>query len=139
MASMDAMGKLALVGDQMGLEPAEDADARPSPASWTPSNPKERAPCGHSPVELRRAYDAGVNEVLTKGAPDPGAALERKKNSLGVYNAVAPGGRRVALLKTLLTSACERDCYYCPFRARRNYRRATFQPEEMASVFAQMD
>ena len=89
-------------------------------------------------MELRRAYNAGATDVLTKGAPDPGAALERKKNSLGVYNAVAPGGRRVALLKTLLTSACERDCYYCPFRARRNFRRASFKPEEMASVFSQM-
>ena len=89
-------------------------------------------------MELRRAYNAGATDVLTKGAPDPGAALERKKNSLGVYNAVVPGGRRVALLKTLLTSACERDCYYCPFRARRNFRRATFKPEEMASVFSQM-
>jgi len=138
---MDAMGKLSLVGGQMGLEPAEDADARPrpgSPTTWPPPNPKERAPCGHSPMELRQAYDAGVTEVLTKGAPDPAASLERKKHSLGVYNAVAPGGRQVALLKTLLTSACERDCFYCPFRARRNFRRATFKPEEMATVFTQM-
>jgi predicted DNA-binding helix-hairpin-helix protein len=138
---MDAMGKLGLVGGQMGLEPAEDADARSrpsSPAAWAPADPKSRAPCGHSPVELRQAYDAGVTEVLTKGAPDPAASLERKKHSLGVYDAVAPGGRRVALLKTLLTSACERDCFYCPFRARRNFRRATFKPEEMATVFTQM-
>jgi predicted DNA-binding helix-hairpin-helix protein len=49
-----------------------------------------------------------------------------------------PGGARARLLKTLLTSACERDCYYCPFRARRNYRRATFKPAEMAQVFMQM-
>src|SRR5205085_11770970 len=132
-----------LVGSQMGLEPAEDADARPrpsgpAPAFGEPANPLHRAPCGHSPVELRRAYDAGVSEVLTKGAPDPAPALERKKHSLGVFEAVAPGGRRVKLLKTLLTSACERDCYYCPFRARRNFRRATFKPAEMASVFSQM-
>src|SRR5262245_52615466 len=141
MVAMDALGKLGLVGAQMGLEPAEDADALPrpaSPAAWAPADPKSRAPCGHSPVELREVYDAGVNQVLTKGAPDPAASLERKKHSLGVYEAVAPGGRRVALLKTLLTSACERDCFYCPFRARRNFRRATFKPEEMAAVFTQM-
>jgi len=42
------------------------------------------------------------------------------------------------LLKTLLTSACERDCYYCPFRARRNFRRVTFKPEEMARVFVEL-
>ena len=52
------MGKLHLVGGQMGLEPAEDADAkaRPgSPATWTPPSPHTRAPCGHSPAELKQA------------------------------------------------------------------------------------
>jgi predicted DNA-binding helix-hairpin-helix protein len=49
-----------------------------------------------------------------------------------------PGGRRIALLKTLLTSACERDCYYCPFRAGRDFRRATFSADEMARVFDEM-
>lgn len=49
-----------------------------------------------------------------------------------------PGGRRIALLKTMITSACERDCYYCPFRAGRDFRRATFKPDEMASVFDQI-
>ena len=36
-------------------------------------------------------------------------------------------------------AACERDCFYCPFRAGRNYRRATFKPAEMAAVFSQMN
>ena len=49
-----------------------------------------------------------------------------------------PGGKSIALLKTMLTSACERNCYYCPFRAGRNYRRATFKPEEMARTFMDM-
>ncbi|HUF37403.1 MAG TPA: radical SAM protein [Anaerolineales bacterium] len=49
-----------------------------------------------------------------------------------------PGGKRMKVLKTLLTSACERNCYYCPFRAGRDMRRATFKPEEMASVFMGM-
>ena len=46
-----------------------------------------------------------------------------------------PGGRRIPLLKTMLTTACERDCLYCPFRAGRNARRVTFRPEELARVF----
>jgi predicted DNA-binding helix-hairpin-helix protein len=49
-----------------------------------------------------------------------------------------PGGKTIALLKTMLTSACERDCYYCPFRAGRDYRRATFKPEEMARTFNEL-
>jgi predicted DNA-binding helix-hairpin-helix protein len=64
--------------------------------------------------------------------------IEAKRQSLGVTEAVMPGGKRMKLLKTLLTSACERNCYYCPFRAGRNYRRATFKPEEMASTFLNM-
>jgi len=52
-----------------------------------------------------------------------------------VTQAVLPGGKSIALLKTLLTSVCERNCYYCPFRAGRDYRRATFKPDELASTF----
>lgn len=77
-------------------------------------------------------------DTLTRSGGDPAPTLEAKKHSLGVSQAVMPGGRRIALLKTLLTSACERDCFYCPFRARRNFRRATFKPAEMALVFSQM-
>lgn len=127
--------RLALLTDQMGLEPAEDADIRRSaPAAEAHSlNPHAKAPCGNTPFALRQAMDS-----VTRGGGDPAPSLETKKHSLGVSQAVLPGGRRMALLKTLLTSACERDCYYCPFRARRNFRRATFKPEEMATVFAQM-
>jgi predicted DNA-binding helix-hairpin-helix protein len=64
--------------------------------------------------------------------------LDRSKNcpdEVFVHPAVLPNGQRIKLLKTLLTSACEMDCYYCPFRAGRDYRRATFQPEEFARLF----
>ncbi len=60
------------------------------------------------------------------------------KNDLAVYHAKLPNGKTIPLLKTLLTSACERNCYYCPFRAGRNYRRITFKPEEMAQTFMDM-
>jgi predicted DNA-binding helix-hairpin-helix protein len=46
-----------------------------------------------------------------------------------------PGGKKMNVLKTMLTTACERNCYYCPFRAGRNMRRETFKPEEMAKTF----
>jgi predicted DNA-binding helix-hairpin-helix protein len=55
-----------------------------------------------------------------------------------IHNAVMPGGKRIALLKTLLTSACERDCAYCAFRQGRDFRRATFSPDELAQVFMQL-
>jgi predicted DNA-binding helix-hairpin-helix protein len=55
-----------------------------------------------------------------------------------VHPAILPNGQKIKLLKTLLSSACERDCYYCPFRAGRDMRRATFQPEEFARLFAML-
>ncbi len=128
---METEAKLSLVAEQMGLEPAEEV-------STAVPSARAVAPCGFSPAELRNAVATGAIETLTKGSGNPGRTLEAKKNSLGLYDAAMPGGKRITLLKTLLTSACERDCYYCPFRARRNYRRATFKPEEMAQTFHQM-
>lgn len=55
-----------------------------------------------------------------------------------VHPAVLPNGKRIKLLKTLLTSACERDCYYCAFRSGRDFRRASFQPEEFARLFVML-
>lgn len=57
---------------------------------------------------------------------------------LFVHPAQMPGGKQIMLLKTLLTSACERDCFYCPFRAGRDFRRATFKPEEFANLFFEL-
>jgi predicted DNA-binding helix-hairpin-helix protein len=41
----------------------------------------------------------------------------------------------VAVLKVLQTNACRNDCYYCAFRAGRDYRRASFAPDELARAF----
>ena len=140
---MDSLQKLQLLGDQMTLEPAEVSDSAPRPLGV--ADPNALAACGHSPAELRRIFGNGAAPVgtdalaaITKGNGDPGSSLERKKNSLGIHPAAMPGGKRIPLLKTLLTSACERDCYYCPFRARRNFRRVTFKPEEMARTFVEL-
>ena len=59
----------------------------------------------------------------------------RQQKALNVSHALMPNGKRISLLKTLLTSACERNCYYCPFRAGRDFRRATLRPDEMAGAF----
>ncbi len=40
------------------------------------------------------------------------------------------------VLKTMMTTACERNCHYCVFRAgRAKTKRMTFQPDEMAGAF----
>jgi putative DNA modification/repair radical SAM protein len=55
-----------------------------------------------------------------------------------IYPAVLPDGKRINLLKVLLTNACENDCHYCANRASRNFRRLSFTPEELAHTFDQM-
>ncbi len=46
-----------------------------------------------------------------------------------------PGGSKT-VLKSMLTTACERNCFYCPFRAGRSRTtRITFSPDEMAHGF----
>lgn len=81
------------------------------------------------PTCFEAAEEVGVGQSPTRQADELSGAI---------HNAVMPGGKRIALLKTLLTSACERDCAYCAFRAGRDCRRATFSPDELARLFVQL-
>ncbi|HJT57116.1 MAG TPA: hypothetical protein VJ761_11525, partial [Ktedonobacteraceae bacterium] len=50
-----------------------------------------------------------------------------------ITNVSTPTGKR-KILKTMVTTACERNCFYCPFRAGRSkMRRVTFSPDELAA------
>jgi len=133
---MNAARKLELFATQMHLEPAEDADAMMIPlqlasrmAGTAPEATPKVLPCGQV------ARHDGKGSSIFAGTS---TGLEAKRKSLGVTEAVMPGGKTITLLKTMVTSACERNCYYCPFRAGRNYRRATFKPEELAQTFMEM-
>ncbi|MGE5223630.1 MAG: radical SAM protein, partial [Omnitrophica WOR_2 bacterium] len=78
-----------------------------------------------SQMSLEPAEDAGCTQIKAGQRPD----------DIFISRAVIPGGKQIKLLKTLQTSACERNCYYCPFRAGRDFKRATFKPDEMAKTF----
>jgi predicted DNA-binding helix-hairpin-helix protein len=74
-----------------------------------------------------------------RGEPAKPACFTPKEKRAGfVHPAQLPNGKKIILLKTLLSSACERDCYYCPFRAVRDFRRATFKPQEFAELFMKL-
>ncbi len=50
-----------------------------------------------------------------------------------ITNVSTPKGT-LPVLKTMLTTACEMNCHYCPFRAGRSkMKRMTFSPDELAS------
>jgi predicted DNA-binding helix-hairpin-helix protein len=61
--------------------------------------------------------------------------ISKRQDDICIQPAQMPNGKQIKLLKTLLTSVCERNCYYCPFRSGRDFRRATFRPDEFASLF----
>jgi predicted DNA-binding helix-hairpin-helix protein len=49
---------------------------------------------------------------------------------------VTAGNRKMPVLKAMNTTACERNCFYCPFRAGRSaMRRVTVSPDDMARGF----
>ena len=81
-------------------------------------------------------FEADGEPKVNPGAP---ACYSPKEDDNAVTHAAQlPNGQKVVLLKTLLSSACERDCFYCPFRAGRDFRRATFRPDEFAGLFSKM-
>src|SRR6266487_1149750 len=85
-------------------------------------------------MELEHAEDRSEKIEPVK----PACFTPKEKRAAFIHPAQLPNGKQVKLLKTLLTSACERDCYYCPFRAGRDFRRATFKPQEFAELFMKL-
>ncbi len=55
-----------------------------------------------------------------------------------ISNVSTPTGKK-PILKTMVTTACERNCFYCPFRAGRGKtRRVSIRPDELAGAFDQL-
>ncbi|RIK57035.1 MAG: radical SAM protein [Chloroflexi bacterium] len=55
-----------------------------------------------------------------------------------ISEVTTPTGKK-PILKAMMTTACERNCFYCPFRAGRNQtQRITFSPDEMAATFVNL-
>jgi len=79
-----------------------------------------------------------AEEARTEPAK-PGCFTPKEQRAAFIHPAQLPNGKSIKLLKTLLSSACERDCFYCPFRAGRDFRRATFKPDEFSGLFSKMN
>jgi putative DNA modification/repair radical SAM protein len=67
-------------------------------------------------------------------------AATRERDDLGrwIYPAALPDGKRVRVLKVLMTNVCEKNCYYCATRAGRDVPRTSFSPDELAAAFDRM-
>ena len=89
-------------------------------------------------MELEHAEESRTNGRGNHAPTRPDCFSPKEERAAFVHPAQLPNGKQIHLLKTLLSSACERDCYYCPFRAGRDFRRATFKPEEFANLFIKL-
>lgn len=78
-------------------------------------------------------FDVGSAGSSPNRKPSGSAAIP------GVFYAAGRDGKRVALLKVLMTNVCTQDCMYCPHRAEQETeRRTSFKPEELADLFMDM-
>ena len=59
----------------------------------------------------------------------------KEQGAITVKTALMPNGQSIRLLKTLLSSYCENNCIYCPFRSQRDIPRASFTPDDFARLF----
>ena len=80
-------------------------------------------------------YEPAGDQPLTEKATVPITRYQSRSLSECISNVSTPTGKK-PILKTMLTTACERNCYYCPFRAgRTKTQRMTITPEDMAKAF----
>jgi len=90
-------------------------------------------------MELEHAEEShSASRTVREEPAKPACFTPKEKRAAFIQPAQLPNGKEIKLLKTLLTSACERDCFYCPFRAGRDFRRATFKPQEFAELFMKL-
>jgi len=67
-----------------------------------------------------------------------GEGRTRADTARWIYPAALPDGTRVRLLKTLMTNVCRNDCRYCGMRCSRDFRRTSYQAEELARLFVDL-
>jgi predicted DNA-binding helix-hairpin-helix protein len=82
----------------------------------------------------------GEPTPLSRPAKTPPLRRQAKRDFLkgAVCQVQRPDGP-MTVLRTVQTSACERDCHYCPFRAGRgSMLRVTLSPDELAREFDRM-
>lgn len=113
---MEQLEKLSILA---GAARYEAAEARRG------NHPPSPRPCGLSQSQLQSRY----------GDYQRGVSVRIDGKTIPLHMAVVPGGRRVPLLKAMISTACERDCNYCAMRAGSDMRRVSFNPDEMARTY----
>ena len=111
---MDEIKKLKLSQKYMGLEEEEDA----------------------SQICLSRPLS--VQDSMSQADREMERWIEFLKSKQIIYKASLPGGGYSNLLKTALSTGCERNCNYCAFRSGRDFRRVLYTPDELAAMYIKL-
>jgi predicted DNA-binding helix-hairpin-helix protein len=87
---------------------------------------------GHDLLDALR----GVTEFESVGDAPRRERPAHTPDLSGCVTNVVAGNRKMPVLKSMMTTACERDCLYCPFRAgRSSMPRMRLSPDDMARGF----
>ncbi|MBN1964064.1 MAG: radical SAM protein, partial [Anaerolineae bacterium] len=87
-------------------------------------------------TEFEPAGDHPQSERAHAPADGPRRREKIPPDQLPCVSYVATPKGPKAVMKTMITTACEKNCHYCPFRAGRGkMHRTTFSPDEMAGAF----
>ena len=79
-------------------------------------------------------YDASCASSGAARKDSRGSAGVGSTGGAGICYSYAPDGRRISLLKVLLTNACLDDCHYCINRRLRNVESLRFMPDEVVRL-----
>jgi predicted DNA-binding helix-hairpin-helix protein len=80
-------------------------------------------------------YEPAGDQPLSEKARVPSGRYQSRSLAECISHVSTPMGKK-PILKTMLTTACERNCFYCPFRAGRGkMKRMTISPDDLAHAF----
>lgn len=131
----DAIEKMAMLADATRFEAAGDAPHREGASQGVAAALEAGAPPSCF------VPGSGVDgEMPLVAAPSVRSAKRSVLEGLqaSISMAATPQGPK-PLLKGMVTTACERNCFYCPFRAGRGRtQRISFTPDELAKGFDQL-
>jgi len=82
--------------------------------------------------------DDSINSAVPSCQPVSPQSKPAYPYSLPIQMACLPNGKRTPILKSVLTSVCERNCNYCGMRSGRDCRRVSFTPDEMARLIVEL-
>jgi predicted DNA-binding helix-hairpin-helix protein len=81
--------------------------------------------------DLCNSRGGPVSEPVSSSKSIPaGRSLDR-----WIYPTQMQGGKRLRVLKVLMTNVCNKNCYYCGLRATQDVPRTSFTPDELARAF----